>query len=62
MYLLIFSFQLYLFILFIFYEVIVNFGLMFQVCKNWRMTLYHPSFWKQIVFDFKDKSRISWYR
>ncbi|XP_067207460.1 F-box only protein 33 isoform X2 [Linepithema humile] len=33
-----------------------------QVCRNWRDTLFHPSFWKKIVFVFKDKDSTLWAR
>ncbi|KYM95761.1 F-box only protein 33 [Cyphomyrmex costatus] len=33
-----------------------------QVCKNWRYTLFHPNFWKKIIFVFRDKDSILWTR
>ncbi|XP_014479540.1 PREDICTED: F-box only protein 33 [Dinoponera quadriceps] len=33
-----------------------------QACKNWRYTLFHPSFWKKIAFVFKDEDSLSWVR
>ncbi|XP_011139498.1 F-box only protein 33 isoform X2 [Harpegnathos saltator] len=33
-----------------------------QVCRNWRYTLFHPSFWRKISFVFKDEDSVSWVR
>ncbi|XP_032680868.1 F-box only protein 33 isoform X2 [Odontomachus brunneus] len=33
-----------------------------QVCRNWRCTLFHPSFWRKISFVFKDEDSVSWVR
>ncbi|KAG7211356.1 hypothetical protein KM043_010646 [Ampulex compressa] len=33
-----------------------------QVCKNWRSTFFHPSFWKKITFTLTDWESISWAR
>ncbi|GAB1865407.1 F-box only protein 33 [Camponotus japonicus] len=33
-----------------------------QVCRNWRYTLFHPSFWKKITFVFRDEDSVLWAR
>ncbi|XP_015177441.1 PREDICTED: F-box only protein 33 [Polistes dominula] len=33
-----------------------------QVCRNWRTTLFHPSFWRKITFVLKDSDSILWSR
>lgn len=33
-----------------------------QVCRNWRYTLFHPSFWKKITFVFRDEDSVLWTR
>ncbi|XP_058810849.1 F-box only protein 33 [Phymastichus coffea] len=33
-----------------------------QVCRNWRYTLFHPSFWKKITFNLTDSDSILWSR
>lgn len=44
-------------------DLFIRFVIQFvQVCRNWRYTLFHPSFWKKITFVFRDEDSVLWTR